>query len=92
MPVLRSLPHRSFREVALIDAVGNVYATEKDVLPIVKSKACAAGAEAVVIQQSREQTGTHADGYYINAVAIVYRHKNFDAATISVAPPSSGNR
>ena len=72
MPVLRSEPLKDFRKVAIIEGTGNVYATEKDVLPVVKRKACESGADAIVILTSTSQTTEGMVGYYIDTVAIVY--------------------
>ncbi len=72
MPVLRHEPLRDFRKVAIVEAMGNVYASEADVLPALQRKACETGADAIVINTSRSQTTETATGYYINSVAIVY--------------------
>jgi|YelNatPaOPRAMG01_1025707.scaffolds.fasta_scaffold09674_4 hypothetical protein len=73
MPVLRSLPlNRRYRQVAIIEGLGNVFAHEEDVMPAVRKKACEVGADAIVIKESRAQTSENMTGYYINAVAIVY--------------------
>ncbi len=73
MPVLRHPPSRSYREVAIVEALGNVFANESDVLPLVVSKSCETGADAIIVIESRSQTSENMTGYYINAVAIVYR-------------------
>jgi hypothetical protein len=72
MPVLRHEPLRDFRKVAIVEGLGNVYASEADVLPAVQRKACETGADAIVILTSKSQTSESATGYYINSVAIVY--------------------
>jgi len=72
LPVLRSAPIAEYREVAIIEGLGNRYVSESDVLPAVVSKACETGADAIVIQESRGQTSESMTGYYINAIAIVY--------------------
>jgi hypothetical protein len=72
MPVLRTDPLGDFRKVATVEAIGNVYATEKDVMPALKRGACGTGADAVLILASKSQTGETLTGYYINAIAIVY--------------------
>jgi hypothetical protein len=73
MPVLRSLPLvRTYEQVAIIEGLGNVFGHEKDVMPSVRKQACEIGADAIVIKESRDQTGENMTGYYINAVAIVY--------------------
>ncbi len=85
MPVLRSLPLARFRQVAIIEGLGNVYGHEKDVMPAVKKKACEIGAEAIVIKESRDQTSENMTGYYINAVAIVYSGQSRPASTAGTA-------
>ena len=72
MPVLRHEPLKDFRKVAIVEALGNVYANEADVLPAVQRKACETGADAIVVLASKSQTTESATGYYINSVAIVY--------------------
>src|ERR1039458_8406594 len=80
MPVLRHEPLRDFRKVAIVEGLGNVYASEADVLPAVQRKACETGADAIVILTSRAQTSEASTGYYINSVAIVYGKENPAAA------------
>ncbi len=72
MPVLRSEPLKDFRKVAIIEGTGNVYAEEKDVLPVVKRRACESGADAIILLTSKSQTTEGMVGYYIDSVAIVY--------------------
>ena len=72
MPVLRHEPLKDFRRVAIVEALGNVYASEADVLPAVQRKACETGADAIIVLTSKSQTTESATGYYINSVAIVY--------------------
>ena len=72
MPVLRHDPLKDFRRVAIVEALGNVYATEAEVLPAVQRKACETGADAIIVLTSKSQTTETATGYYINSVAIVY--------------------
>jgi hypothetical protein len=72
MPVLRHTPLTAFREVGLVEATGSVYATEDQVLPVVRRKACESGADAIVILTSKSQTSEGLTGYYIDAEAIVY--------------------
>jgi hypothetical protein len=76
MPVLRHEPLRDFRKVAIVEALGNRFATEADVLPAVQRKACETGADAIVINTSKAQTTETATGYYIDSVAIVYGKEN----------------
>jgi hypothetical protein len=80
MPVLRHEPLRDFRKVAIVEGLGNVYASEADVLPAVQRKACETGADAIVILTSRAQTSETSTGYYINSVAIEYGKENPAAA------------
>ncbi|MGO9454122.1 MAG: hypothetical protein ACLQDV_24195 [Candidatus Binataceae bacterium] len=72
MRVLRHEPLGIYRKVGIIEAEGSVYATEEDVLPVVKRKACESGADAIVILASKSETTESIVGYYIDAVAIVY--------------------
>ena len=80
MPVLRHEPLTGYRKVSIIESVGSVYASEDDVMPSVKRKACETGADAIVIMTSKAQTTESMTGYYINAVAIVYGKSNPAAA------------
>jgi hypothetical protein len=80
MPVLRHEPLRDFRKVAIVEALGNRYADEADVLPAVQRRACETGADAIVVLTSRAQTSEDATGYYIDSVAIVYGKENPTAA------------
>lgn len=75
MPVLRSEPLADFRKVAIIEGLGNVFASEQDVLPAVMRRACETGADALVVLVSRRQTSENMTGYYIDAVAINYLTK-----------------
>jgi len=72
LPVLRLAPIADYREVAIIEGVGNRFVEEKDVLPLVVAKGCESGADALIVQESRAQTSEQMTGYYINAIAIVY--------------------
>ena len=72
LPVLRIAPIAEYREVAIIEGLGNRYVQESDVLPLVVAKGCETGADALIINDSRAQTSENMTGYYINAVAIVY--------------------
>ena len=76
MPVLRAVPMTDYREVAIIEGLGNRFVEEKDVLPLVIAKGCETGADALVINDSRAQTSENMTGYYINAIAIVYGKKH----------------
>jgi hypothetical protein len=75
MPVLRSDPAADYREVAIIEGLGNRFVQESDVLPLVVAKSCETGADAIVIHESRAQTSEDMTGYYINAIAIIYGKK-----------------
>jgi len=87
MPILRSEPLTDFRKVAIVEGLGSVYAEEKDIMPVVLRAACETGADAIVINTSKSQTSENMTGYYINAVAIVYVHKDHTVkSTHSSAP------
>ena len=90
MPVLRHEPLTDYRKVAIVEALGNRFATEADVLPAVQRRACETGADAIVVLTSKAQTTESATGYYINSVAIVYGKENPAAAgTAYKVPPIS---
>jgi len=72
LPVLRAAPLAEYREVAIIEGLGNRFVEEKDVLPLVVAKGCETGADALIINDSRAQTSENMTGYYINAIAIIY--------------------
>ncbi len=80
IPVLYTDPLADYRKVAIIDVVGAPSVEEKDLLPVIKRKACETGADAVVVVTSKAQhsetpSGMVAGGqtgYYVSAVAIVY--------------------
>lgn len=76
MPILRSEPLTDYRKVAIIEGLGNRFATEGDVMPVVIRRACETGADAIVVLASKSQTSENMTGYYINAVAIVYEKGN----------------
>jgi hypothetical protein len=80
MPVLRHEPLTDYRKVAIVEGLGNRFASEDEVMPVVRRKACETGADAIVIMISRAQTSESMTGYYINAVAIVYGKRNPAAA------------
>ena len=79
MPVLRHEPLTDYRKVAIVEAMGNRFAEESDVLPAVQRKACETGADAIVVLTSKAQTTEDATGYYINSVAIIYGKENSPA-------------
>jgi hypothetical protein len=70
--VLNHDPLAEYRKVGIIEAEGSVYATEDEVMPAVKRKACETGADAIIVVASKSQTTENIVGYYINAIAIVY--------------------
>jgi len=70
--VLNHDPLAEYRKVGIIEAEGSVYATEDEVLPAVKRKACETGADAIIVVTSKSQTTENIVGYYMNAIAIVY--------------------
>ena len=80
MPILRHEPLTDYRKVAIVEGLGNRFAAEDEVMPVVRRKACETGADAIVIMISRAQTSESMTGYYINAVAIVYGKRNPAAA------------
>jgi hypothetical protein len=81
MTVLRSRPLAAYREVAIIEGLGNVFLSESDVLPAVIAKSCETGADAIVINTSVSQTSEDMTGYYINAIAIIYKKEPGSAQT-----------
>ena len=89
MPVLYAEPLADYRKVAIIDALGAPSLEEKDLLPVIKRKACETGADALVIVTSKAQhsetpAGMVAGGqtgYYISAVAINYVAHGAPAST-----------
>jgi hypothetical protein len=87
MPVLRHEPLGDFRKVAIVEALGNRYASEAEVLPSVQRKACETGADAIVVLTSQAQTTESATGYYIDSVAIVYGKENPAAAGTAYKVP-----
>ena len=89
MPILRSEPLTDYRKVAIIEGIGNLYASESDVMPVVMRQACSTGADAIVILTSKSQTSENLTGYYINAVAIVYGKGN---KLITASPPGQAAR
>jgi hypothetical protein len=85
LPILRATPSAPYREVAIIEGLGNRYLSEQDILPLVARKACETGADAIVVRESRGQTSENMTGYYVNAIAIVYRSQKPEGAS-----PGSG--
>lgn len=80
LPILRSTPIAAYREVAIVEGIGSRYASEEDVLPLVARKACESGADAIVVRESRAQTSESLTGYYVNAIAIVYKDQKGNGA------------
>jgi len=88
MPVLYTEPLADYRKVAIIDALGAPSVEEKDLLPVIKRKACETGADAMVVVTSKAQHSETAagmvaggqTGYYISAVAIVYAARGTPAS------------
>jgi len=76
MPILRYEPLTDFKKVSIIEGLGNRFAEENDVMPIVMRAACETGADALLILASKAQTSENMTGYYINAVAIIYVKAN----------------
>ena len=72
MPILRGEPLTDFKKVSIIEGLGNRFAEESDVMPVVMRAACETGADALLIVASKAQTSENMTGYYINAVAIIY--------------------
>lgn len=62
--VLDTMPLARVRQLALIDAWGDQQASDTDLLPVLKSKACEVGADAVVITSDKSQhEGEQLPGY-----------------------------
>lgn len=55
MPVLNALPTAGYKQIALVDAWGEEKVTDAGLVEIIKRKACAAGADAVVITSDHSQ-------------------------------------
>ena len=62
--VLRTMPAADVQQLALVDAWGDQSAKDIDLLPVLKSKACEVGADAVVITSDKSQhEGEQLEGY-----------------------------
>lgn len=64
LQVLHSMPPTDVQQLALVDAWGDQSATDADLLPVLKRKACEVGADAVVITSDKSQhEGEQLSGY-----------------------------
>jgi hypothetical protein len=64
LQILHSIPIEDVQQLALIDTWGDRSASDKDLLPVLKRKACEVGADAVVITASKDQhEGDQLQGY-----------------------------
>lgn len=72
MPVLHTEPLADYTKVGIVEGRGSRYATEDEVMKVVRQKACESGADAIVILTSKAQTSEGFTGYYIDATAIIY--------------------
>ncbi len=55
MPVLSAMPPRDFHQVAIVEVYADRSATDDELRRLLQRKACAAGADALVITTEREQ-------------------------------------
>ena len=55
LQVLQTMPDSDIKQLALIDTWGDEMANDADLLPVLKSKACEIGADAVVITSNKSQ-------------------------------------
>jgi hypothetical protein len=55
LQILHSMPPTDIQQLALVDTWGDRTATDADLLPVLKRKACEVGADAVVITSNKEQ-------------------------------------
>lgn len=55
MPVLNAMPQREFHQVAIVEAYADRSATDDELRTLLQRKACAVGADALVITADREQ-------------------------------------
>ena len=64
LQVLQAMPVSDVEQLALVDAWGDQSAKDADLLPVIKRKACAIGADAVVITSDKTQReGKQLPGY-----------------------------
>jgi len=62
--VFETMPLVNVHQLALIDAWGDQQASDTDLLPVLKSKACEVGADAIVITSDKSQhEGDQLPGY-----------------------------
>lgn len=55
LQVLHTMPAADVQQLALVDTWGDQSANDSDLLPVLKSKACEVGADAVVITSDKSQ-------------------------------------
>src|ERR1700756_309191 len=55
LQVLRTMPAADVQQLALVDTWGDQSSNDADLLPVLKSKACEVGADAVVITSDKSQ-------------------------------------
>jgi hypothetical protein len=55
MPVLQTMPDAGHKQIAILDAWGDLSAKDSDLLGILKRKACGVGADAMVITSEHAQ-------------------------------------
>jgi hypothetical protein len=64
LQVLSTMPATDVQQLALVDTWGDQSAKDADLLPVLKSKACEVGADAVVITSNKSQhEGEQLEGY-----------------------------
>jgi hypothetical protein len=64
LQVLRTMPAADVQQLALVDTWGDQSSNDADLLPVLKSKACEVGADAVVITSDKSQhEGEQLEGY-----------------------------
>jgi hypothetical protein len=64
LQVLNTMPATDVQQLALVDTWGDQSAKDADLLPVLKSKACEVGADAVVITSDKSQhEGEQLEGY-----------------------------
>jgi hypothetical protein len=64
LQMLSTMPTADVKQLALVDAWGDQSANDADLLPVLKSKACEVGADAIVITSDKSQhQGDQLEGY-----------------------------
>jgi hypothetical protein len=64
LQVLHTMPAADVQQLALVDTWGDQSAKDADLLPVLKTKACEVGADAVVITSDKSQhEGEQLEGY-----------------------------